>query len=112
AGALVLRTGEFTGRTPRDRYIVRDEVTADSVAWGAVNQPLSPEHAAALEQHLRRHIAAREAYVVERHAGGPEGLPVRVVTTSPAHALFARHLFQAARPGSTAEPLTLLHAPE
>jgi phosphoenolpyruvate carboxykinase (ATP) len=112
-GALVLRTGAFTGRAPRDRYIVRDALTADSVAWGAVNQPLSHEQFLALEMLLRRHLAERAAYVVTRHAGGPEGLPVRVITTSPAHALFAHHLFQAPRRGADAgEPLTVLHSPD
>jgi phosphoenolpyruvate carboxykinase (ATP) len=112
AGALVLRTGALTGRAPRDRFIVRDELTADSVAWGAANQALSPEHFRALEQHLRRRLAGRQIYGVTRHAGGPEGSPVRVITTSAAHALFATHVFQAPRMDAAAPPLTILHDPE
>jgi phosphoenolpyruvate carboxykinase (ATP) len=112
AGALVLRTGAFTGRAPKDRYIVKSALTAESVAWGAVNQALSPEHFAALERHLRRHLAERETYRATRHAGGHQGLPVRIITTSPAHALFAHHLFQAPRGEIASAPLTILHSPE
>ena len=42
-GSLVVRTGQFTGRSPKDKYIVRDSITEDAIDWGAVNQPLSPE---------------------------------------------------------------------
>ncbi|MEO8177390.1 MAG: phosphoenolpyruvate carboxykinase (ATP) [Deltaproteobacteria bacterium] len=112
AGALVLRTGAFTGRAPKDRYIVKDALTADSVAWGSVNQGLSTEHFAALERHLRRHLAERETFQATRHAGGHEGLPVRLISTSPAHALFAHHLFQAPRGALASTPLTILHSPE
>jgi phosphoenolpyruvate carboxykinase (ATP) len=112
SGALVLRTGALTGRSPRDRFIVRDALTADSVAWGSANQAISPEHCHALEQHLRRHLAQRQTYTVTRHAGGREGSPVLVTTPSAAHALFATHLFQTPRRGATGEPITILHSPE
>jgi phosphoenolpyruvate carboxykinase (ATP) len=111
AGALVLLTGALTGRSPRDRFIVRDELTADAVAWGSVNQALTSEHARALEQHLRRHLAERQTYAMMRHAGGREGSPVRVLTTSAAHALFATHLFQVPQPGA-GKPITILHSPD
>ena len=42
-GALVARTGEFTGRSPKDKFTVRDVLTEDKIDWGAVNQPLDPE---------------------------------------------------------------------
>src|SRR6185503_11187808 len=42
-GALVVRTGQFTGRSPKDKFIVRDELTESEVHWGPVNQPISPE---------------------------------------------------------------------
>jgi phosphoenolpyruvate carboxykinase (ATP) len=112
AGALVLRTGAFTGRAPQDRYLVRDALTTGSVAWGAVNRPLEVEQFDALAALVRRHLAQRETYAVTRHAGGPNGLPVRLVTTSPAHALFAQHLFQARASADPSEPLTILHAPD
>ena len=43
-GAFVVRTGQFTGRSPKDKFVVRDEVTDAHVAWGPVNQPLSEAH--------------------------------------------------------------------
>ena len=41
-GVMVVRTGKFTGRSPKDKFIVRDELTESDVYWGAVNQPISP----------------------------------------------------------------------
>src|ERR1039458_3606631 len=43
-GSLVVRTGQFTGRSPKDKFIVRDETTDAHVHWGAVNQPMSEAH--------------------------------------------------------------------
>jgi phosphoenolpyruvate carboxykinase (ATP) len=112
-GSLILRTGKLTGRAPRDRFIVKNSVSAGAVDWGAVNQPLQPEHFRALAEHVQRHLAATDTYLVTRHAGGPEGMPVRLVTTSAAHALFAQHLFQEPREDSAGvEPLTITHSPE
>src|SRR4026208_1151595 len=43
-GALVVPPGQFTGRSPQDKFIVRDDLTESSVNWGPVNQAISPEH--------------------------------------------------------------------
>ena len=40
-GSFVVRTGQFTGRSPKDKFVVRDEITDPTVQWGAVNQPIS-----------------------------------------------------------------------
>src|SRR5690625_4442619 len=44
SGVPVIRTGKFTGRSPKDRFIVKDEETKETVHWNEINQPLSPEH--------------------------------------------------------------------
>src|SRR5688572_33460162 len=44
AGALVIQTGEFTGRSPKDKFTVKDETTADSVHWNEFNIPLEPKY--------------------------------------------------------------------
>src|SRR5262245_14921789 len=112
-GALVLRTGKFTGRSPGDRFIVRDDSTAPRVDWNSTNVAISPENFAALEAHVREYLRHHTRYELELHAGGPAGSAVRLVTTSPAHALFSRHLFQAARPDDDVEnALTILHTPD
>jgi phosphoenolpyruvate carboxykinase (ATP) len=112
-GALVLKTGRFTGRAPQDRFIVEDEHTRPRVEWGPRNQAISPAHFATLRTVLQAHLARGDVFEVNAHAGGEEGAPLTVLTTSPAHALFSRHLFQAPRPGeSRTPPLTVLHAPE
>jgi len=113
SGALVFRSGKLTGRAASDRYIVKDESTQNDVAWGSVNRPITPQQFLALRTHLSEHIAERGAYLLTRHAGGPEGLGLRILTTSPMHALVSRHLFQEAREEHGDErPLTILHSPD
>jgi phosphoenolpyruvate carboxykinase (ATP) len=112
-GALVLMTGKHTGRAVADRYIVETTTTAESVAWGKVNQSLSLAHFRVLYAHLRSHLDESHTFELRLHAGGAEGAPVHVTTTSAAHALFCRYLLQEARVfARSREPLRVLHAPE
>ena len=60
-GALVVRTGQFTGRSPGDKFVVRDAVTESTVDWGNVNQPMAPERFASLLEKVQAHLAARVA---------------------------------------------------
>jgi phosphoenolpyruvate carboxykinase (ATP) len=94
-GALAVRTGQFTGRSPKDKFIVRDASTESTIAWGSVNQPLSPEHFDKIWQRLQGFLKDKSVYV-EDLAGGADPvytLPIRVVTQLAWHALFARQLF-------------------
>ncbi|HEX6277876.1 MAG TPA: phosphoenolpyruvate carboxykinase (ATP) [Polyangiaceae bacterium] len=112
-GALVLGTGRFTGRAAQDRFVVLDEETRPRVEWGPRNQPVLPSQYRALKTLLTQHLARADVYEIDAHAGGLEGVPLAVFTTSPAHALFARHLFQSPVDGAcSSEPLTVLHAPD
>ena len=115
-GGFAALTAPHTGRSPNDKFTVRDEVTEDAVDWGSVNVPLSPEHYAALKADVVAHLNDRDLFVRDARAGeDPEaGLDVRVVTPSAWHSLFAYNMFL--RPGpeelSEMKPgFTVLHAP-
>jgi phosphoenolpyruvate carboxykinase (ATP) len=116
-GALVVRTGQFTGRSPKDKYIVRDVSTESSVNWGTVNQAMSPEAFDRLYARLIVFLEAHELFVQDCFGGAdPEyRLPIRVITQSAWHSLFARQLF--IRPGpeeiaSHIPEFTIIFAPE
>ena len=62
-GAFVVHTGQFTGRSPRDKFMVRDETTASEVNWGAVNQPISETHFAHLYEKMLNYWQGHDVYV-------------------------------------------------
>lgn len=101
-GALVTHTGRRTGRSPRDRFIVRDEHTADIVDWGEINQPIE---AGVFDHLLRRvltHLEGRETFGCDAWACADERhrLRVRVVADQAWHALFADRLLRRRPPGA------------
>jgi phosphoenolpyruvate carboxykinase (ATP) len=114
-GALVVRTGQFTGRSPKDKFIVRDELTESEVNWGAVNQPISPRRFDALYSRALASISDQDMFVENCLAGAdPEySLSVRVITQFAWHALFARQLLiPPARSAPRRDPdFTLLFVP-
>ena len=100
-GSLVAKTGKRTGRSPKDRFIIEDEVTRDRVAWGSVNKPFPGEAFEALLEKGTGHLGAlEEFYVVDAYAGADPRyrLNVQVVTEYAWHALFARQLFRRPSP--------------
>jgi len=96
AGALVIQTGTFTGRSPKDRYIVKDETTADSVHWNDFNQPMEEHHFDVFFSSIRDwlnqlpEVWVRDCYVC---ADPRYRLNVRVVTETPSSNLFAHNMF-------------------
>lgn len=94
-GALTVQTGAFTGRSPLDKYIVRDMPYAAYIDWGQMNQPMSPAAFAQLRKRLQSHIEQKELYVFEGYAGADEAyrLPVRVLTEHAWQSLFVKQLF-------------------
>ena len=115
-GALVVNTGEHTGRSPGDRFIVRTPALADTINWGTVNQPLEPQVFDAMHRRVAAYFAGRDVYVQDCIAGADPAysIRVRVVTERAWCALFSRNMF--IRPGGgapdPAEPdFTILHAP-
>lgn len=93
--ALTVNTGTRTGRSPKDRFIVQDELTSSTVAWGAVNQPFTDAQFAALWQKIQEYIASREHFVSHLHVGADERyyLPVEAITEHAWQNLFAQDLF-------------------
>ncbi len=94
-GALVGYTAPHTGRSPKDKFIVRDEITRESVDWGVVNQPLEPEVFDALYDRVIDYLHGRELFVQDLYSGADSAyrLPIRVVNQFAWHSLFARQLF-------------------
>jgi phosphoenolpyruvate carboxykinase (ATP) len=95
-GALALDTGEFTGRSPKDKFIVRDSITNDSVDWESVfNQPIEPYVFDNLYNKITAHFAGRDVFVRDCVACANDSykLNVRVVTENPWASLFASNMF-------------------
>lgn len=95
-GAFAAVTGSRTGRSPKDRFIIKDELTQDSVDWGVVNQPISQEIFTKLWQKAEQHIAAKpEIFISDLQVGAcPEHhLKVRVTTEFAWHNIFVKNLF-------------------
>ncbi|MBX3708471.1 MAG: phosphoenolpyruvate carboxykinase [Gammaproteobacteria bacterium] len=94
--ALVVKTGTRTGRSPKDRFIVRDEITDTQVDWNTINQPISPERMDTLWQKALRYLESKEAYFTSYLKVGAHetlGVPVKVMTELAWHHLFAHVLF-------------------
>jgi phosphoenolpyruvate carboxykinase (ATP) len=116
-GALVVDTGLHTGRSPKDKFVVRTPISEDRIAWGSVNQPLAEESFEGLREKVVAYLANRDLYVVDAFAGADPAhrLTVRVVTASPWHALFAKTLFIDPAPDDLVDfqpDALVLHAPE
>jgi len=94
-GALACDTGEFTGRSPKDKYVVKDEKTTDSIWWGEVNHPFSPEDFDKLYNRVTTHLSDRDIYVKDVYACAKKEyqLNIRVITENPWQSLFVNNLF-------------------
>ena len=116
-GALVCDTGAFTGRSPGDRYIVKDAETAQDIAWGGINQPLSEGHYCKVRDALFRHLKNKPVYVRDAYVGADEEsrICLRVLNTKAWHNLFCYNMFLRvpASEAATFKPsFVLLAAPE
>jgi phosphoenolpyruvate carboxykinase (ATP) len=117
-GPLVATTAPHTGRSPNDKFVVREPATEGDVDWGKVNQPISPEHFDRLLADVRAYLNAREdLFVQDLRCGADEShrLSVRYVTPNAWHAAFVRNMFIRPAPETLRDfdpNFTVLHAPE
>ena len=115
-GALVVRTGQFTGRSPKNKYIVREPGTESTVNWGSANQPMTEAHFDGLMKRMLDFWQGQDVFVHDCFAGADTSfqLPVRVIAQRAWHCLFARQLFlrpDAGHPAGDPE-FTLFFAPD
>lgn len=120
-GSLSVDSSPYTGRSPKDKYVVREGETEGDIWWGDVNHPLEPDTFGALYRRVAEYLSERELYVQDLYVGAaPEHrLAVRTITDSPAHALFVRNMFILPRVlhlsdeyESFVPEFTIVHAPD
>jgi len=94
-GALAIDTGEFTGRSPKDRFVVCDAKTENTVWWGDVNIKFSPENFDKLYNRVAAYLAGKDVYVRDSYACADPAYRtnIRVVTEFPWSNIFANNLF-------------------
>jgi phosphoenolpyruvate carboxykinase (ATP) len=116
-GPLVVRTGQHTGRLPKDRFIVQEPSSDASIAWGAINRPFDAEKFETLQHRLCAYLQGKDIFIQSCYAGADARyrIPVRVISERASAALFARNMFiRELDPKRLARHLpdfTVLHAP-
>jgi phosphoenolpyruvate carboxykinase (ATP) len=110
-------TSPHTGRSPNDRFVVREPYAEEKVWWGNVNVPLDPERYEALRAEVVEYLGARDLFVRDMWAGADPDyrIAVRVITPSAWHSLFAANMFRQPEDDEIAsmQPgFSVIHAPE
>jgi len=115
--ALVTETGDRTGRSPNDKFIVDEESTSSEVNWGNVNVPTSEDVFMSLRAKVVEYLSKQEDLFIQDLFCGAEPterLPIRVITQNAWHSAFARNMFVRPTESEIAEhaaAFTVLHAP-
>lgn len=115
-GPLVVRTGHHTGRSPLDRFLVKEPSSQEKVWWGEVNRPISQEHYELLRHQMLAYLQGRDLFVQDCDVGADPAyrMPIRVITEAAWHNLFAHNMFiqPADERGPAFEPeFTVIQAP-
>ncbi|WP_085767423.1 phosphoenolpyruvate carboxykinase (ATP) [Nonlabens spongiae] len=94
-GTLVINTGEFTGRSPMDRFIVKDKVTEERIWWGNINIPFESSRFDALEKRVLEYLDGKELFVRDAYACAHEDyrMNLRVINEYPWSNMFAYNMF-------------------
>ncbi|MDW5287280.1 phosphoenolpyruvate carboxykinase (ATP) [Formosa sp. PL04] len=95
SGALAVNTGEFTGRSPKDRFIVKDDITKDKVWWGDVNIPIESKTFDALYDKVTDYLSNKEVFVRDSYACADPNykMNIRVINEHPWANMFAHNMF-------------------
>ena len=94
-GSFLVSTGQFTGRSPKDKHVVRTDSVADTI-WWENNAPMDPEKFDVLEADMLEHMKSHEYFVQDMVAGADPtcSIKVRLITELAWHGLFIRHMFR------------------
>lgn len=94
-GALVVNTGKHTARAANDKFVTRESTSEEHVWWGQYNRPYSPEKFHDLLMRVQGYLQGRDVFVQDCFCGADENyrLPVRILTESAWHSMFARNMF-------------------
>ena len=111
-----VKRAKHTGRSANDKFIVKEPASDNNIWWGKVNKPLDIDQFNSIKERLLSHLQGPELFVVDSWAGADttHRLPIRVVTESAWHCLFARNMFirpQADEHAHFEPSFTILHAP-
>ena len=95
SGALAVNTGEFTGRSPKDRFIVKDDITKDRVWWGNINIPFESDKFEALYNKVTAYLSEKEVFVRDSYACADVNYKtnIRVINEYPWSNMFAYNMF-------------------
>ena len=94
-GTLAINTGKYTGRSPQDRFLVKDDYTKDKVWWGKTNKPVSPENFDRLQDNIVNYLSGKELFVRDAYvcADPKYKMNVRTVTELPWSNMFVYNMF-------------------
>ena len=94
-GPLVCRTGQHTGRSPNDKFVVREPSSERHVHWGAVNRPLEETYFDVLRRDMVAYLRNKDLFALDAWAGTDPmfRMPICVLTEFAWHSLFARNMF-------------------
>ena len=99
-GPIAVRTGLHTGRAAKDKFIVEEDENKDNIWWGKVNKPFTVDQFEMLFRRLQAYLQGRELFVQDCFAGYDPNyrMPVRIITETAWHSMFARNMFIQAEP--------------
>ncbi|MFH1132081.1 MAG: phosphoenolpyruvate carboxykinase (ATP) [Pseudomonadota bacterium] len=95
-GPIVVRTGSRTGRSPKDKFIVKEQESEKLVWWGPENKPFVSEKFESLYRRMTAYLQGRDLFIQDCHAGADNDfrIPIRVITENAWQSLFARNMFR------------------